>query len=134
MTTNGYSGLWNGQYSTQHAPLGNSVNKESAYAALTTMFGKRGYNQAKVRELIKELLGASAGATALVQRKRRKAEQDLGANVQGGLVTIETVDVINRATTAADVTRIQEALEQERAPSSYVADVSGNGGGGKLNY
>lgn len=134
MTTNGYSGLWNGSHGEQHSPLGNDVYKESVYGALSCLFGSgAGYNNAKVRELLLTLVGGDVGDAALVQRKRRKADANVLANVQGGLAVIETVDIINRVTTSADATRLTNALNQSVKPT-YAIDPSGNSGGSKVGY
>jgi hypothetical protein len=47
------------------------------------------------------------------------------------LVTIETVNLVNRATTANDLAAFQALLTRNTFPATYPPDVSGNGGGGK---
>jgi hypothetical protein len=80
-----------------------------------------------LRRLMTTLLGAGVGATATENKKQIKWEQ----GSPGGLIPIETVPLVNRATTAADVTAINGLLFRSVSPVTYVADASGNGGGGK---
>jgi hypothetical protein len=47
------------------------------------------------------------------------------------LITIETINIVNRATTAADLTAFQALISRVVQPSTYPPDISGNGGGGK---
>jgi hypothetical protein len=87
-----------------------------------------------LRRLLIALLGAAPGATALENRSRVQAQQStFSPTDNGGLVPIETVAVINRATTANDVVNTVDAITRSYVPT-YVADVSGNGGGGHLGY
>ena len=89
----------------------------------------------KLRELMDDLNGAAAGAnTALVTRGQVQARVQLGNVSQGGQVPIESFTVINRVTAAADVTQINDMLDEVVYPSSYPADASGNGGGGKNGF
>ena len=85
-----------------------------------------------LRRLIQTLIGTAAGSTATENFTRVQAAQALGSiTTNGGLVPIETVAQINRATTAADITNVTAALT--RTPSlTYPVDVSGNGSGGDL--
>lgn len=81
------------------------------------------------------LTGAAAGSNATVNRERVKAvvaKDDPSAI--GGLVQMELQSVINRNTTAADVTYIDTIFDKLTAPSPYVTDASGNGGGAKLGF
>lgn len=87
-----------------------------------------------VRKLLLTVLGVAPGATATENYKRVLATQALVDPMQlGGLVNIESVNQVNRATTAADVTNLTAVVS--RGPSIvFVADVSGNGGGSKLGF
>lgn len=88
-----------------------------------------------LRRLLLALIGAAAGGTATENRTRvQAAPATFSPTDFGGLVPIETVAVINRATTATDVTNVTNAISRSPVPSSYVADASGNAGGGKLGY
>jgi hypothetical protein len=86
-------------------------------------------------KVLRALTGAVAGSNATVNRERVKgtpAKDDPAA--LGGIVQMELQSVINRNTTAADVTFIQSVLDEITAPSPYAVDVGGNGGGGKLGF
>ena len=88
-----------------------------------------------LRRLILTLLGAASGSNAQETRTRvfaRQAQTD--PSLLGGAVTIETVNLINRVTTATDITNITALLNRVPAPSSYAVDVAGNGGGGRLGF
>jgi hypothetical protein len=81
-----------------------------------------------LRRVMTTLMGVVAGTTATQTKKQVQHVQ----GAPGGVVPIETINLINRATTAADVTAINALLFRNHYPATYVADVSGNGGGGKL--
>jgi len=83
-----------------------------------------------VTALIYALLGAATGGTAT---KTKKQVQHVTGS-PGGVVPIETVTLVNRATTAADLTAFQALFNRTVFPATYVADLSGNGGGGKVTY
>lgn len=88
-----------------------------------------------LRRLLLTLLGTAAGSTATENRTRVQATQSNFSPLDyGGVVPIETVAVISRATTATDITNVTNALSRSYTPSAYAADVSGNAGGGKLGY
>lgn len=95
--------------------------------ALSKLLFDRG-NRA-VRRLLLTLLGAATGGTATETYKRVTATQAFGdPNALGGLVPIETVTQINRATTALDLSNSIAAIS--RSPvTTFPADVSGNGSG-----
>lgn len=101
------------------------------------------YNRNEMREqkeLILTLLGVVAGSTALSTYKRVGTPISTSGAVpvptttgeMGGAVNIETVTVINRATTAADLTYLTSVFDGTMSPGSgaaitYVNDLSGNG-------
>ncbi len=85
-----------------------------------------------INELMRELNGATTGDAALAQHVRVQARQALELDL-GGVQPIETVDLLNRVTAAADVTAIEAMLTEQRDPT-YPVDASGNGGGGKLGF
>jgi hypothetical protein len=80
---------------------------------------------AAVQQLLLTILGATAGATAT--KTKRQVQGVLGSSAPA----IETVTLINRATTAADIAAFQAMFTRLNGPITYAADVSGNGGGGK---
>jgi hypothetical protein len=90
---------------------------------------RRGAGTAAAISLMYALLGATTGGTAT---KVKKQVQGV-AGAPSGLVTIEQITLVNRATTAADLTAFQALMNRAPFPTTYVADVSGNGGGGKTS-
>lgn len=94
-----------------------------------------------MRAVARALNGAAPGDTATATYKRVKGQAaitDFG--LTGGAVEIETVTQIDRATTAADETYINNLIfdnvpnEKPAIAAGYPTDASGNGGGGKLGY
>ena len=76
--------------------------------------------------LFNSLIGATSGSgTGAITNKRVGAP---GA-IDGGKRTIDTVSVINRNTTAADVTSLKEMTFNVKRSPTYPRDRSGNGGG-----
>jgi hypothetical protein len=73
------------------------------------------------------LTGAAVGGTAT--RSRSQVQWQQGS--PGGLIPVEVVTLVNRATTANDLAAFQALLGRLVFPASYPADLSGNGGGGK---
>ena len=73
------------------------------------------------------LLGAAVGALAIQTKKQIKWEQ----GSPGGLIPIETINMVNRNTNASDLLAWQSLISRVVQPSTYPADLSGNGGGGK---
>ncbi|HEY4383401.1 MAG TPA: hypothetical protein VGN34_02850 [Ktedonobacteraceae bacterium] len=73
------------------------------------------------------LTGAAPGAAASSQKLQVQWQQ----GSPGGWIPIETILLTNRTTTAGDVTAFQALIARMPFPSSYPADLSGNGGGGK---
>ena len=79
------------------------------------------------KELLTELIGVAAGATALATEGQIDAPTDGDV---GGLRTVNTVDLVNRVTASADVTALTDFLSFTTNPNPYVADLSGNGSQG----
>jgi hypothetical protein len=88
---------------------------------------RNGAASLKLRRIMTTLLGAAPGSVAVETKKQIQGVQG-GAS---GLIPIETVTVLNRATTAADVTAVNAMMFRNPFPTNYAADASGNGGGGK---
>lgn len=89
-----------------------------------------GSNKA-IRAMWRALTGGAFGGIAYATSKR---VQHVNSDMLGGLVPIETVTLVNRNTTAADQTAFLALMDRVVYPSTYVADRSGNGGGGKGAY
>jgi len=73
------------------------------------------------------LLGQAVGANATQTKKQIKWEQ----GSPGGLIPVETINIVNRATNANDLAAWQSLISRVVQPSTYPPDLSGNGGGGK---
>lgn len=79
----------------------------------------------KLRELADTCIGAAAGSAASATFKQIAEDSGKG----GGNRTIDTVTVISRNSTSADITALKEILfNVSRRPAAYPADASGNGG------
>lgn len=123
-----WSGMFDGQQGTNYSLL---VNKAPLRKRVSRTFREVG--SFSFRQLMLTLNGVVAGSTATKSMSRAKEEAVAGlAASNGGKRTIESRSLINRATTAADVTAISNMLQDQTDPSSYPTDKSGNGGGGQL--
>jgi hypothetical protein len=89
---------------------------------------RNGAASLRLRRLIFTLINSGVGTVASETKKQIKWEQ----GSPGGLIPIESVVVLNRATNNADQTAISALLYRNPAPATYATDVSGNGGGGKM--
>jgi len=76
------------------------------------------------------LLGAAVGANATQTKKQIKWEQ----GSPGGVIPIETINIVNRNTNASDLVAWQSLISRVVQPSTYPPDLSGNGGGGKGGF
>lgn len=86
------------------------------------------------RRLMLTLFGVAPGSTATESFKRVTATQALNDPMAlGGVVPIETVNAINRATTAGDVLNLQQSISRS-TNLTYPVDPSGTTGGGKTGY
>ena len=84
----------------------------------------------KDAELLIENIGVAVGQTASVTVKQVKHNEAPGTFPNQGVV--ETRTVISRATVAADETSQEARLATNFSRPTYAADLSGNGGGSKL--
>ena len=73
------------------------------------------------------LLGQAVGVNATQTKKQIKWEQ----GSPGGLIPVETINIVNRNTNANDLAAWQSLISRVVQPSTYPPDLSGNGGGGK---
>lgn len=127
-----YSGLFNGVHNENYALL---VDEAPGRKHLSRILRKSKRGMRVTQELLLTTIGAAAGSAALAQHRRVKAVATPGGtNSQGGVRTIETVDLINRNSAAADVTALKAIVDRATKPSTYPTDASGNGGGGKLGF
>ena len=86
-------------------------------------------NKAFLAVLLK-VIGVAPGAAVTASNVRVSHVQ----GAPGGLIPIENVSLVNRNTTANDVTAITAMLNRVVQPATYAPDLSGNGGGGKVAY
>jgi hypothetical protein len=121
----GGSGSANGTGATSGTVGANGVTQ--ADALLSRIF-RNGEQTLVFTKLLSTLVGVAPGALANKTMPRVKGTPQLPA---GGVIPIETVTLVNRNTTAADVTAMQALLGRVVFPPTYAADLSGNGGGGK---
>lgn len=144
-TVTGYSAFWSTTGDRKaYAPFDNRP-------PLTGLLGWRSkfewqvakiFNKQQMREqraLFTAVLGAAAGGTATATYARvappvatnQTVPQTTGVGDLGGLVPIETVTVINRATTAADVAYLKNMFDTSMVMRglSLQTDLSGNGAG-----
>lgn len=122
-----YSGLFDGIHNEPYALLHNTgVNKTGAGKLLNMRAGRRQANKI-LKELFDSLIGAASGGTAAVSHYRVEAEADVDSFTNGGARTIETVELINRATTAADITALKEIFTRRPDFATYIEDASNNG-------
>lgn len=91
---------------------------------------RNGAATAAATQLLATLIGAVAGTTATKTKAQVRAQN--GSDV--GSPQIETINLVNRATTAADVTAFKALFARTVFPTTYAPDLSGNGGGGHVNY
>jgi len=127
----GYSNTLGSGDANQPASVGyvqkNGINQsDDAMAKLL----QTGGNAKVLRTLWRALTGAAVGGTATATKAQIQHVQ----GAPGGVVPIETISLVNRVTTAADRTAMLGLLDRVVYPASYPADLSGNGGGGKVFY
>jgi len=142
-TITGYSAFW--QTTGDSTPYNLVANKNSQRGRSSL---ERAVSQIMVRNQLRDevaalgaLIGAAAGGTATSTYKRVQTptgpDQTVPVVTQidalGGNRTIETVTVINRATTAADIAYLKDIFDGDLLDRSISYPVvSGSGGGGKL--
>lgn len=113
----------------------NGLYGADAYATLSDRAGPTGMLRVLLRArglgrdkaILRTLILGAVDDNASLNYKRVQAREN--NNELGGLRTIETVDIINRATTAGDQTEMA-ALVLPAATSVSTADLSGNGSQG----
>lgn len=87
-----------------------------------------GYNRS-IRQLLLGVLGQAAGGAVTYTHPRVQGV----IMSPGGAIAIEQFVEVNRVTTAADTAAFRTLVGRTNFPATYVTDVSGNGGGGKLS-
>lgn len=142
-TITGYSAFW--QITGDSLPY-NLVNNKNSQRGRSPQ--ERAISQLLLRNQFRDvaavwiaLTGAASGSNATATYKREAAQTgpdattptvtDVGS--MGGNRTIETVTVLNRNTTAADVAYLKDFLDGDLVDRSIsYPTVSGSGGGGKI--
>jgi|CXWL01.1.fsa_nt_gi hypothetical protein len=115
------AGFWSDSYTPK-------VNRSPKLRQLERM--RQPLAARKDAELLIENIGVAVGQTASVTVKQVKHNEAPGTfPVQG---VVETRTVISRATVAADETSQEARLATNFSRPTYAADLSGNGGGSKL--
>lgn len=124
-----WSGLYNHIHGVQYTLLGAKTNIQRR---ISRVFEKRG---ARVTgELALTLDGVAPGATAQVTYPRiaNPDSNPLDEYPYHGKRTIETVTMINRATTSADQAAIAAMIDDKFAPTSYPSSKDGRKPGGMV--
>lgn len=146
-TMSGYAGFWEttGDF-LPYATLSRTFQgwRSKLEWQIAQLMGKQQYREQ--RALFTALIGAAAGGTATSTYKRVKsplatsqATPDVtGVAALGGAIDIETVTVISRATTAADISYLKNIMDGTMYPGpssiTFQNDLSGNGGGSKAGW
>lgn len=119
-----WAGGWDGQFNQPYA----LINQKSNLAQWTSRIAAHRGSRA-LDALIIALAGAAAGGNASYSYPLIDAVQAVGDYNLGGKRTLSQKSLINRVTTAADVTQIGTLFAPQFAPSSYPTDKGGGGGG-----
>ena len=115
------AGFWSDSYTPK-------VNRSPKLRQLERM--RQPLAARKDAELLIENIGVAVGQTASVTVKQVKHNEAPGAFPNQGVV--ETRTVVSRVTVAADETSQEARLATNFSRPTYAADLSGNGGGSKL--
>lgn len=122
-----WSGLWDGVHGQAYAP----INQRMTLPRRVGMSYARD-GMAVLAAVNGALNGVAPGATAAVNARRVQAVQAVDGTNLGGVRLISTIALVNRATTAADVTAQAALFAAKFAPTTYPTD-KGGGGGGKTS-
>jgi len=118
----GWSGFWNQVNGEQHALLARGMAVRRTVGRALHGYGRKGYNA-----VVRQLVNGNVGGTA-TKDYRRVAVQNVNDPMSlGGVRPTENRVIINRATTAADITIITDDLDYDNSPEPWPTDKSGNG-------
>lgn len=122
-----YSGLFNGIHGEDYTiPFDyDSVNRQISRTFYKTRTGNRLY-----RELLDTLIGAAAGEAAADSYDRAAAIND--HSQLGGQRAMETVTIVARNSTAADVTMLKALIKEDRQ-AAFVPSLDGSSPRGVVN-
>jgi hypothetical protein len=121
-----WAGGWDNMFGQPYALTGETGAAGRSLARLMHATAQK-----DVGAVMTALDGVAPGATALSTHAYVQARQTDGLNF-GGQVPIVQTQLINRATTAADVAQLNAIYKPTFAPTVYPVEKSGNSGGGKL--
>lgn len=119
MAVTGWSEFWGG--ANVYAPRGQEINLGRQVARLLA----RKVGGVKLKTLMIALNGSAVGGASTATRKEVESRVD-GSFTLGGARTIATRTMASGVTVAADETRIDAILNEDKTPA-YVRDLSGNG-------
>ena len=122
---------YNGGYNNAGgAPYNLLINRDQIVMRIAGRLRAKGNR--KVAALMDSLLGAAVGQQATSSYKRVTETPQFSNVGLGGARPLETRTIINRPSTAADLTLLDRMHNETFKPAAYPVDKSGNGGGGKL--
>lgn len=130
-TITGYSPFWSNVMSPNQPQGGTySMSAEKSRAKNAYLIAKL-FNRGAMRDArgaLAALIGAASGGTATNQYKRVTGQvTPTSPDALGGNRPIETIDAINRATTAADITELKKWFAQNLLESGITyPTVTGN--------
>lgn len=120
----GWQGLWTYEAGAPvYSPIQDKIPRRNGIRRLMNRSQWRAAS-----ELFDSLIGAASGGTAAKTHTQIQAIVNAPGPIGGGVRTIETVEDINRATTADDITMLKEMTVNVKSRPSYPKDLSGNGG------
>lgn len=126
-----WSGLWNDIYPEGYSGIRRTNNAASRKLSRAL----RGLVALKYKEIVRTFVTDDVGTTAFATHTRIPVQMIVnGAAVGlGGKIYAEVVSDINRTLTAGDETELLKDVDGRVSPT-FVADKSGNGGGGKIGF
>lgn len=138
-TVTGYSAFWRNILGTSQPGYSMYTGQARSRAAYHIAKLMKNGGTRDATGALAALIGAASGGTATNQYKRRQGPSatsttvpgTTGVGALGGAIPIETIDAINRATTAADVTELKKWFNNTLLEAGITyPTVSGSGGGG----
>lgn len=123
-----WAGLWDSVHAQPYAPISQRMTLPRRVGMAYQRDGMQ-----ELRALGKTLNGAAAGSTATAAVRKVEAVQSQASLGLGGKRNVVSRTIINRATTATDKNNIDAIYDAKFAPTTYPADRSGMGGGGKVS-
>jgi hypothetical protein len=119
-----WAGLWDGWYSQPYASISQRMTLQRRVGMAYSREG-----MAVLQAVNNAINGVAPGANATATRQQVEAVQSVGGLGLGGKRNIVAKTLVNRATTAADVTAQNALFFAKFAPTTYPTDKGGGGGG-----